>query len=98
MTEQELQILQLRMKIEALYILVRGLYSGIVGTSPTGIEYLKRQFAALRQHASLVAIKGLPPEQSDLAAGEFQTALEDFLSDLEAGLVRRADAIADKGG
>jgi len=85
MTEAELDILRLKLKIEVHQLLLRGLYTGLVNSSPTGPQAYRDRFAALRQEHSKIAIPGIPPEYSDMLSGEYQEALEDTLSFIEAG-------------
>jgi hypothetical protein len=85
MTETELEILRLRLRAEVHQLLLRGLYTGLANSSPTAAQEYRRQFAALRKQHSQLAIRGVDAAQSELIAGEFQEALEDVLSNIEAG-------------
>lgn len=86
MTPQELEMLRLRVQLEALRVLVRGLYTGIANSSPTTPAVLRERFVALRAEHSQIALKGIGPEQSDLIAAEYQEALDDLLQFIEGGL------------
>lgn len=86
MTEQELEILRLKMQIQALQVLIRGIYTGVAGLSPTAPIVLREKFAALRKETDKIAIKGVLPEYSDMVSGEYQTAMDDLLSFIETGL------------
>jgi hypothetical protein len=85
MTEQELTILRLNLKIEVHLFLLRGLYSALANISPDASKAFRDRFAALRQEHGKIAIQGLAPGYSDLVAAEYQEALEDALSNIEAG-------------
>ncbi|MGO9263441.1 MAG: hypothetical protein ACLQBA_00910 [Candidatus Binataceae bacterium] len=86
MTPAELEILRFRVQLEALRVLVRGLYTGIANSSPTAPAILRERFAALRNEHGKIALKGTTPEQSDLIAAEYQEALDDLLQFIEGGL------------
>jgi cobalamin biosynthesis protein CbiG len=85
MTEAELENLRLRLRVEVHQELLRGLYTGLANSSPTAAQGFRNQFAILRQGRSGIAIRGLPPATSDMIAAEYQEALEDVLSNIEAG-------------
>jgi hypothetical protein len=85
MTEVELEILRLRLRAEVHQVLLRGLYTGMANTSPSAAQGVRDQFAKLRQEHSKIVIRGLPPTSSDMVAAEYQEALEDALSHIEAG-------------
>ena len=85
MTEAELEILRLKLRLEVHQVLLRGLYSGLANISPDAAQTCRNQFAALRQEHSKIVIRGLPPATSDMVAAEYQEALEDVLSNIEAG-------------
>jgi hypothetical protein len=85
MTESELELLRLKLKIEAIVVLVRALYIGLANSSPTVTQAFRVNFSSLRESHSQVAIPGIPPEFSDLVAGEYQEALDDFLKLIESG-------------
>jgi hypothetical protein len=85
MTEVELEILRSRLRQEVHQLLLRGLYTGLANSSPTAAQTFRDQCADLRKRHSQLAIRGVEPGQSDLIAGEFQDALEDALSNIEAG-------------
>jgi hypothetical protein len=85
MTEVELEILRLRLRVEVHQELLRGLYTGLANSSPTAAQVFRDQFAILRQERSKIAIRSLSPATSDMIAAEYQEALEDVLSNIEAG-------------
>ena len=85
MSPQELELMQIKIKTEILLTLLRGLYTGLANSSPTAMEGIKQNFANLRKQHSLVTIKGLSAEYSDLVSSETQEALEDVLSFIENG-------------
>lgn len=86
MTEQELELLRLKLRIEALQVLVRGIYIGLAALSPDAPQALRVKFEALRRETSLIVLKQYPPEYSDMISGEYQTAINDLLSFIEQGL------------
>ena len=85
MSPQELELMQMKIKTEVLLTLIRGLYTGLANSSPAAMEASKQTFAALRKEHSLVAIKGLSAEYSDLVSAEAQEALDDVLKYIENG-------------
>ena len=86
MSKEELEILRLKVKIEVLLMLVRGLYTGLANTSLIASATVRENFAEMRKEHSKIAIPNLPAGYSDLLAGEYQEALEDALSQIEAGI------------
>lgn len=88
MTEQELDLLRLKLRLQALEVLVRGLYVALASLSPSAPQALRVKFEALRKETALVAVKGYPPEYSDMIAAEYQTATDDLLSFIEKGFDR----------
>jgi len=85
MTENELEILRLKLKLEVHQVLLRGIYTGLANSSPTGPRAYRDRFADLRREHSKIAIPGIPPEYSDMISAEYQAALEDALKFIEAG-------------
>ncbi len=85
MTERELEILRLKVKIEVLHVLLRGLYTGLANSSPNGARAYRDRFSMLRLEHAKIVIPGVPPEYSDLVAAEYQEVLDDTLSDIESG-------------
>jgi hypothetical protein len=86
MTEDELEMFRLKVRVEALRVLVRGLYTGLANSSPNGGQAVRERFAALRAKHSKVVISGIAPEYSDMLASEYEEALEDLLKYIESGL------------
>ena len=85
MTEAELEILRLKIQLEALRVLLRMLYTGLANSSPSGPQAFRDQFDHLRQEHAKIALPGIAPEYSDLVAAEYQEALDDLLSYITAG-------------
>jgi hypothetical protein len=85
MTETELEIVRLKVRMEVLRILSRALYTGLANTSPTVAQTIRDRFSNLRQEHDKIALKGMTPEMSDLISAEYQEALEDILSSIESG-------------
>ena len=79
-------MMRLKLQIEALQLLLVMLYSGVANTSPDGPRLLREKFAKLRQDHLKIALKGAPPAVSDMAAGEYQEALDDLLKRIENSL------------
>ena len=86
MTPEELEFFRLKVQLEALRVLMRGLYTGLANSSPTAAQAFRESFAKLRKEHGKITFKGLFPEYSDMLASEYQEALEDLLSFIEAGL------------
>ena len=85
MTEAELEIFRLKIRLEVHQVLLRGLYTAPANSSPNGPQAYRDRFAALRKEHGKIAIPGLAPEYSDLISAEYQEALDDTLSDIESG-------------
>jgi hypothetical protein len=86
MTETELEILRLKVRIEVLQVLIRGLYTGLANTSPAVAQTVRDRFSDLRQKHDKIALTGTTPEMSDLISAEYQEALDDALSHIESGI------------
>ena len=85
MTEAELELVRLKMKIEALYALVHGLYTGLANSSPIAAKGFRDQFAALRQLHAQIVPPNMPPAYSDLVAAEYGEILSGYLTQIESG-------------
>lgn len=85
MTETELEILRLRVRLEVHLVLLRGIYTVLANISPAVAQSYRDQFARLRQEHAKITIPRFSAEWSDLVAGEYQEALEDALSNIETG-------------
>lgn len=83
MTEQELEVIRVNLRIEVLKILVGGLYTALAKQSPSAAQALLTKFAEIRQDHSKIALKGLVPEYSNLIAAEYQEALDEMLGSIE---------------
>ncbi len=88
MSETDLEIFRLKMRLESVYVLLRALFSGIVNSAPDDSKAFLEAFAQLRKEHDKVALPDLPGEYSDFAAAEYQEALDDLLSYVEEGLRR----------
>ena len=86
MTEAELEIFRLKMKLEVHLVLLRGLYTGLANSSPTAGQALQDRFEALRKDHGRIVFQKLREGYSDMLAAEYQEALEDALSSIEDGL------------
>jgi hypothetical protein len=49
MTPEELEFFRLKVQLEALRVVVRGLFTGLANSSPTGAQALRERFAQLRR-------------------------------------------------
>ncbi len=85
MTKDELEMLRVRVSVEAVHVLLRELFADAVAATPGAASAWVSRFQALRQRDEKLALEGLTPEQSDQAAGEYQEALEYLLSFIESG-------------
>lgn len=83
MTEQELEIVRLKMKIEALYVIFFGVCNALGRTSPDFLPTLLRTAKEKQLEYQTVVLKGVSPGLSDLMAGEFQEAFNDLISQME---------------
>jgi hypothetical protein len=89
MTEGELEILRLKVKVEVLQLLLRGLYTGLANSSPGGAQAYRDQFSYLRKEQSQIVIRPTSPAYSELVAAEYQDALDDVLLYIEGGFSDR---------
>ena len=76
---------ELKVQLEVLRNLVRGLYTGLASMSPTAPQALRDKFAALRAEHSKIVLKGIDPAYSDMLSAEYQAALDDTLKFIESG-------------
>ncbi|OYT93399.1 MAG: hypothetical protein CFE43_03915 [Burkholderiales bacterium PBB3] len=86
MTEQELEIVRLKLRLEVQQVLVRGLYIALANSSPSAAQAFRESFSKLRLEHSKIVLEGVKDGYSDLIAAEYQDALEDYLSNIERGL------------
>ena len=49
MTPEELELVRIKVRLEAIYVLLRGLYTGLANTSPTAAQAFRDSFQDLRQ-------------------------------------------------
>lgn len=84
MTEVELEILRLRLRLEVHQVLLRRLYTALANSLPSGPQPFRDQFAILRREHSQITIRGVSSEYSDMIAGEYQEVLDGVLSNIEA--------------
>lgn len=84
MDQQQFTIVKINSRLIALQTVFVGLL-GVVGrTAPDVADALREAFQRLRIRAQQIALKGLPPEQSDMVSAEVQEALDDFLDEIES--------------
>ena len=86
MTEDELEIVRLKLKTEALLVLVGGLYSGLANSSPIAAQAIRDQFEKLRAEHGQIVLRSYSAEYSDMLAGEYQDALAACLKSIEQNL------------
>ena len=79
MTEKELEIVRLKAKILALETVLSTLFSALGRTFPSFSQSFRETGNAMKEEYSMLAVKGYPPELSDLLAGEYQEALDELL-------------------
>lgn len=85
MTPDEMEILRLKLRIEVVRVLLRGLYTALAKSSPAAAQALRDQFADLRQRHGQITLPGHPAVYSDMVAGEYQDELNNLLSFIESG-------------
>ena len=85
MTPDELEVFRLKVRIVACELVLRAFYTALASTSPNAPQVMLGKFQELRKKHSTLAMKGYPPEVSDLMAAEYQDALDDLLNRLESG-------------
>jgi hypothetical protein len=88
MTEQELEIVRLKMKIEALSLIFFGVCNALGRTSPAFLPSLLKTAKEKQTEYQSIALKGVSPEVSDLMAAEFQEAFADLISVMEQSLAK----------
>ena len=90
MTETDLQTLRIIVSITALRTLLRECLVEFAGASPHRAHRTREIFARLR--STPLAFHGIEPSLQDLAANEYQLALEELLAFVESGLRREPSA------
>ena len=88
MTEQELEIVRLKMKIEALSLIFLGVCNALGRTSPAFLPSLLQTAKEKQTEYQSIALKGVSPEVSDLMAAEFQEAFSDLISLMEQSFAK----------
>jgi hypothetical protein len=86
MTEEELEIVRLKLKMEVHLVLLRMLYSGLANTVQGAGDAIRAKFAELRAEHDKIVLLNLPEGYSDMIAAEYQEALKDALSLIEGGI------------
>ena len=85
MTPEELETFRMKMDIQALQLVLRGLYSELASGSPVANEAYRAAFATLREAQAKVVLRDVNPAYSDMLASEYQDALSELLDFIEAG-------------
>jgi hypothetical protein len=86
LSESDLQTLRIIVSITAIRTLLRECFIEIAGTSPNRAGRYREIFAALRSGQPALALNGIDPALKELAANEYQEALDELLSYIESGL------------
>ena len=86
MTEQELELVRAKMKTEALTVLVLALCNVLSRSSTAFLPSLLDSAKQKQNQYQQIAVHGLPPEYSDLLAGEFQDAFSDLIKLIEKSI------------
>jgi hypothetical protein len=90
LTEAELQTLRIIVHLKAIRTLVRSLYIEMASRSPGGPKQYREKFTALRARPQKLCLTGIDPALSDMAAAEYQRALDELLSRGRAQRVHEA--------
>lgn len=83
----ELDLFRLKVQLEVLRVLLRGLCTGLANSSPSAAEFVRAHFANLRTRHSNLSLHRTDPALSDLFSAEYQEALNDLLSFIESGII-----------
>ena len=93
MTEQELETLRAKMRAEASTVFLFAVLESLARISPAGLPSLLGSAKQKQNEYQQIAVRGLPPEYSDLLAGEFQDAFSDLIKQIEKTLAdKRQDS------
>jgi len=87
LTESDLQTLRIIVSITAIRTLLRECFAEIAATSLDRGSRYREIFARLRSNSQPLALNGIDPALQDLATNEYQDALDELLSYIEAGLI-----------
>lgn len=85
MTEQELEIIRLRIRLDVQQVLTHNLYTLLANSSPGLAHGFRQIFATLRAKQYDIVFKQVNPVYSDMMIGEYQEALDEYLNGIEAG-------------
>ena len=86
MTESDLQTLRIIVSITAIRTLLRECLAEMAAVSPERGHRYREIFAKLRSRQQPFALNGIDADLQDLATAEYQNALDELLSYVEAGL------------
>lgn len=87
MTEQELETIRIRIRLEIFRMLFSNVYTWLARlSSPNVAPILLESFEELRKSHSRVFLTGVAPEYSDMMSAEYQEALDEILKQIEDGL------------
>lgn len=86
MTEQELEIVRLKIRLDAQAVILFAACNAMGRTFPTFLPSLLQTAKEKQTEYQSVALKGVSPELSDLMAGEFQEAFADLIAFMEKSL------------
>lgn len=85
MDEMDLEILRLKAQLEAVRVLLRGVYTLLANSSSAAARGFRDQFEKLQQEHQKIALQKVDPAISDLMAAEYQEALSDLISFIQEG-------------
>jgi hypothetical protein len=85
MTENELEKLRLICRAEAAEIMLGALVAATVKKQPAAAQLFQQTGSLMKKSYSNIYIRDIPPEYSDLYAGEFQDAVDSLVVRLQAG-------------
>ena len=86
MTPEELETVRLKLQVQALSVMVEGLYTALANTDVISPQALRESFAKLRSAHSKVVLKNLDAATSDLVSSEYQEILDALLLRIEKKL------------
>jgi len=97
-TESDLQTLRIIVSITAIRTLLRECLADMAASSPARGYRYREIFAKLRVTPQTLALNGIDPGLQDLATNEYQEALDELLSYVEAGLRNESGCLKGRLG
>ena len=83
MTEQELEVIKLKLRLEAASVCLLTLSRSLALHFPAFGERLSNDLKTLSQENAHLVFKSMKPEYSDMLASEYQDALNKLISDMQ---------------